>query len=401
MDVYVLDGQYRRNSVIDSYESLIWTERFRSFGEFELVLASTQDNRGKLRAGTWLAIAESKRTMKIETVQTKEMSTGETQLTVKGRTLEAFLAKRHVLRGGDDPQVTDASYLAEKWVETGLPADIARELFHQICVLGSVSTNDILPMAVEGSPVGMFPADTIPEPDEVVTIEFEPQSLYTALTDKICSVYDLGFRLVRAPEQPYLYFDVYSGSDRTSQNPDLPTVLFSSSLDNLQDTTELRSIADFANLAFVYCKDHYKFVYPDTLAVTPTGLDREIVIVSVDIPEGTSYAVAEPIMIQRGKEELAKHRIFEGFDGEVDQKSQYKYGVDYHLGDLVEMRSSTGAANIMRVMEQIFASDAEGTRSYPTLSINRYVQPGTWLAWNYNQHWVDLDADPMTWSEQP
>lgn len=397
MDLYVLDGAYRRTELIDNYESLIWTERFRSFGEFQLVLASTTENRERLKAGTWLAIPDSVRTMKVETTEVKEMGTGESQLIVKGRSLETFLDGRQAIKLGTG----GVGSMLPQWVITDVPGDIARKIFNDVCILGTVTPNDILTMAVNGSPVGMFPPDTIPESADVVTMTFDPKSVYAALVE-ICDVYDLGFRLVREPDEPYLYFDVYSGCDRTSAQSVYPPVLFSSSLDNLFDTTEFRSIASFKNVAIAYSKEWVKAVDADEFSVgSPTGLDRETILISVDIPEGTTWAVAEPILIQKAREELAKHRIFDGFDGEVDQHSQYKYGVDYHLGDLVEMRSSSGAANQMRVSEQIFASDAEGTRSYPTLAIDRYIQPGTWLSWDYNQVWQDLDPDPTTWSEQP
>jgi hypothetical protein len=46
----------------------------------------------------------------------------------------------------------------------------------------------------------------------------------------------------------------------------------------------------------------------------------------------------------------------------------------------------------MQVSEQIFVCDGEGERSYPTLAINQFIMPGSWLAWDYNQVWIDLGA---------
>jgi hypothetical protein len=136
-------------------------------------------------------------------------------------------------------------------------------------------------------------------------------------------------------------------------------------------------------------------VPPDT-----AGFDRRVLTVDasdITLSAGTALDAA---LLQRGKEELAKTRAFQAFDGEINTNSQYKYQVDYWLGDLVEMRNVDGVANQMRVTEQIFVSDKEGDRSYPTLTVNQFINTGSWLSWESNQQWIDLDADPTTWSEQ-
>ena len=101
----------------------------------------------------------------------------------------------------------------------------------------------------------------------------------------------------------------------------------------------------------------------------------------------------EAAMIQRGNEELAKHRSFSAFDGEIDPNSSYKYGTHYYLGDLVEIRDVDGATNVMRVTEQIFVEDAEGERAYPTLAINLFINTGSWLSWENAQVWEDFTTE--------
>src|SRR5690606_17136547 len=93
-----------------------------------------------------------------------------------------------------------------------------------------------------------------------------------------------------------------------------------------------------------------------------------------------------------GKEALAEHRVIIAFDGEIPQFGSYIYGVDYSLGDLVEQRNSDGLATNMRVTEQIFISDQQGFRSYPTLTINLLITPGSWYAWTAGQVWDDAEG---------
>ena len=380
MEVYILDSLYRRARVVDKFKSLIWTERFSAYGDFELTMNSTLENRTRFPAGTRLAINESYRVMTVETVEDATDSEGRNLLTLKGRSLEAILEDR-VARGtlGD---LTSTP----KWVLTGPPMNVARYIYHYICGLGTLDPGDKIPNVIEGS---IFPEDTIGEPPDSITYEIELTSVYLAIK-QLCDLYDAGFRLVRNFDTSQLYFDVYMGSDRTTAQSTLPAVIFSPDLGNLQNTTELTTIATYKNCAYVISPVGHEVVYPLDIDPRVNGFDRRVLWVKADNITDTDPAVASAKMIQRGKEELSKCRRFSAFDGEIGQISTYKYGTHYNLGDLVELRNTDGATNNMQVTEQIFVSDEEGERSYPTLSLNTFITPGSWLAWDYSQVWEDL-----------
>lgn len=390
MEVYTLDSLYRRERVIDRFESLIWTERYSAYGDFQLTLHSTAESRGLLQTGTLLAINESYRVMKVETFENKTDSDGKTFLTVTGRSFEKVLEDRAARPSLDDLTETP------KWILEGLPAAIARKMFHDICVVGVVDPADIIPWVFEDT---IFPDDTIPEPTDEIIYEVEPMTLYQAIKN-LCDVYDLGFRLVRNFDTGQLYWDVYAGSDRTTAQNDLPVVIFSPDLDNLQNTTELTTIALAKNVAFVVSPVGYEMVYPLDVDPSIEGFERQVLLIKADDINDEDSLVASARMIQRGKEELAKSRSFSAFDGELNQNSAYKYGRDYNLGDLVELRNTDGVTNNMRVTEQIFVSDSEGERSYPTLAINKFITPGSWLAWDFNQVWEEL-GETEYWADQP
>lgn len=393
MEIYTLDGLHRRERVIDRFESMVWTERYSAWGDFTLDLQSTAANRRLLKTGTRLAINESHRVMEVETFENKTDAEGRNILTVKGRSIEKVLIDRMISPG------------AGPWTEmpkltlTGLPAAIIRDKFRDICLLGLQDVGDIIPNTFAGHG-GLFPEDTIPEPGEEITVETEVDSLY-AVTKNVGELYDLGFRLVRKYDTGELYYDIYSGSDRTTSQSGVAPVIFSPDLDNLQNTTELTTTALQKNIAYVLSPVGHAIVYAQDVEPTVSGFDRKVLLVKATDINDEDPLVAQAKMVQRGKEELAKNQSLSAFDGELNQNSSYKYGRDYNLGDLVEMRNTDGVTNNMRVTEQIFVSDREGERSYPTLAINKFIQPGTWLAWDYNQVWADLDPSPETWADQP
>jgi len=389
MEVYILDDLLRRNTVIDRFESLIWTERHRDLGDFQLVIHSTVQSRSQLVEGTRLKINGSKRVMTIENVEDKDDSEGRSLLRVTGRSLESLLESR-VARRNLNGTETDPNFI----LATNTPASVLRSLFNYIVVNGSISEADKIPMYSTGS---LYPNNTIAEPDQQVTLSFPPMSVYQAIKET-CDAYGLGFRLYTGEDNSKIYFNIYTGDDRTSSQTTLPAVIFAPDLENLTNTTEFRSIEAYKNVALVVGKKGSRWVYADDQAVTASGFDRRVVIIDasdIDLEAGTPLQDA---LEQRGKDELTKYKPLKAMDGELPANSKYKYEVDYRLGDLIEMRNEDGLTNRMRVTEQIFVDDSEGERSYPTLQLDEFITPGTWYAWDANGVW---DTAIGTWDEQP
>lgn len=388
MDLYILDDQLRRTAVVDQFESLIWTDRYKDVGDFELVIKADRGVKALLAPGTRVVITKSYCVMTIETVESAVSADGVALLKIKGRSLEITLDDRAAI-----PSMAVGTATTDKWVVTGLPAAIARYLFNQICVATVNSPNDAIPFYHSGA---MFTPGTIPEPATSVTMELPFDSLFNSIK-KICDIYNLGFRLTRK-ELPNgasseLYFEIYTGDDRTTLQTTLPSVIFSPALDNLSDTSELTSVALLKNVAYVIGQNGTAYVYANGYdASTATGFIRKAIVVQaddIDLPAGPALQAA---LQQRGKEELSKYKVVIAFDGEVPQHGSYVYGVHYDLGDLVETRSPDGLSTNMRVTEQIFVSDSSGERSYPTLETELLITAGSWYAWDAGEYWDDADG---------
>lgn len=383
MEVYILDGLLRRTAVFDKFESLVWTERWRESGDFELDLKSTLENRSQFLVGSHLAINESYRVMKIESVEDGLTSEGKQALKVKGRSLEAILDDRVA-------KYSMSHLVAEpKWVITDTPAEVARTMFDHICrAPGGLSAADVIPFLQSGT---IFPPETIPESTTPIRWEQEPASLYSAIHE-ICNLYDLGFRLVRNFDTSQLYFNIYTGNDRTTRQTVLRPVVFAPGFDNLQNTTEFNTIEKSKNVAYVFSDEGYVVVYGEDVDPLTQGFDRRVISVRVNIDDDDPDPNAR--MIQAGEEALRNARASSIFDGELNQYSEYKYGVDYDLGDLTEMRNKDGIITYKRVTEQIFVSDAEGERSYPTLALDMFADVNTWIAWsNKLKTWSEFTTE--------
>jgi len=386
MEVYVLDPLLRRSEVVDKFESLIWTEKFAEVGDFELDLKSTLENRRLFTQGTRLAINESYRVMKVESDEDATTSDGKTVLKIKGYSIEDVLRHR-VAKFSMSDTTTEPT-----WDIIAPPADVARTMFDHICRDGALDLKDKIPFLQPGT---IFAESTILEPTTPIAWSQSPDALYNALKS-VLDPYEIGFRLVRDFDSSKLYFDIYAGNDRTSRQTILSPVIFSPLLDNIQNTTELVTVADSKNVAYVFSPAGFKVVYPDKVDPTNDGFERRVLVVNAtDIT--IDNVDVDGALYQRGLEELDKARGQALFDGEINQYNEYKYGTDYELGDLVELRNKDGIVTYKRVTEQIFVSDEQGDRSYPTLYADIFAGENDWLAWNNKTTvWMDYDADLTT-----
>lgn len=379
MDVYILNNQLHRDTIVDSFKSFIWTERFAAWGDFKMEIISTAANKTQLSIGTWLGIDKSRKIMMVETHEVNISDDGSRILEITGRSIEAILEDR-VAKNSMTDLITEP-----KWPLSGLPMAIANKVFNDICVLGTLAEEDRIPYYTPGN---LFPTDTNAAPDVSIDIEVEVTTVYGFLKE-LAGMHYFGFRLYRGPDTSTLYFNTYVGSDRTSTQTTHDPVIFSPALESLGGIKELKSAANYKNVAYVFSKYGYRLVYNEEEPEQVTGFNRRVLLVDANDIEVTAGLTLQDLLDRRGKEALAEHRQVSAFDGEIPEYGVYEYNKDYFMGDLVEMRNDDGMTNNVRVIEQIFISDSEGERSYPTVALDTFITPGAWSAWDFNKHWAD------------
>jgi hypothetical protein len=390
VELYILDPLLRRQYVYDRFISLIWTERWNTLGDFQLDVVSTQATRAAFTPDTYLAMNRSNYVMRIESVEDDVTADGVKTLIVKGSSIEKILSDRVAYVVATDTTTTP------NWTITDKPAAIMRTVFHDICILGALDAEDIIPGVTEGS---FLPASTLAEPTDPITVQITPTDVYS-VENQIGSAWNLGFRILRQDSTGQLFWEVYAGSDRTTAQTALTPVIFGPNLDNLQNTKELTDISKAKNVAYVYSPAGFQKVYAPGVDITVDGFERRVLVVNASDITSAALPNVTAALTQRGYQALAAARTSQLFDGEISQYSQYKYGVDYNLGDTVEMQNIDGVSNVMRVTEQIFTEDSNGEREYPTLVLNTYINTGSWLSEQAKQ-WIDFDSDTTSvWGNQ-
>lgn len=382
---YTLDVFLRRDQVIEGFKSFIWTERYSAFGDVTIVIKSTYENRSLLAPGTMIGKEGSTYVMIIDTIDDDTDADGTRLLNITGKSFEAFLNERVAMPAIANLDETPA------WILTGTPGDIARQMFNEICIFKILNIKDSFPYCIGGT----FPlVGNLPEPDSIITVAMAPDTLYNSI-QKVCQTYGLGFRFVKDGDNGRVFFQVYVGNDRTTQQTVYPAVVFAPDLDNLSQVRQLTSTAAVKTTAYVFAKNGATTVDAPTANPDATDVDRRILFVNSSNtadagPDLTAALQAEGLIA------LANQRPVYSFDGQI-APVPYRYGIEYGLGDLVEEKTEAGFGNLMVVTEQIFVSDDTGDRSYPTLSVFQSIIPGSWVAYSTDT-WA---ATPTTlkWSD--
>jgi len=367
MDLFSLTNTFQRDTVIDEYGSLIWTERYSKAGDLQLVVEDTPTNRARLAEGSFLGLLGSDEPMIVETLSAESGT-----LTVKAETLETFFNQREIWIS-TDPSV-------DTWKLRASPGSILGSIVQEMVVSGSILSNNALGIGGNLNQIPNLSVGAVDTTDPVVSIAIPIGPMYDAMLP-IAETYKLGMRVYLDHSDAFGYslvFTVYHGVDRTSDQFDNGRVQFSSAQDSMSDIKELRSLKGYKTVAYVFPPDWAPAGTGPVVQYAPgadpaaTGFDRRVLVTrATDISSDqvvTGVTLAD-LMTQKAKDALANNNFTKIVDGEVVPQPQYKYGTDYKLGDLIELVGQDGVTQKAMITEYIRSKDATGERAYPTVSV--------------------------------
>ena len=353
MDLSLIGTDFIVLDIIDTYESVLWNDRYDSFGDFEIVLPISAKTVGFITENQYVNLKESEHTMIIEYIELNtDAETGNTIL-IKGHSLESVLDRRRVwpfvILNGD----------LEDSINTLISQDIENP---------NDPDRTIPNFSFEYSGDPLIEAMTVDD-------QFGPDvSVYEAVS-KICLANGLGFKVTMLDGA--MTFKLYFGKDRSYEQVDNPYVVFSPKLENiLSGKYERTNIFEKTN-AFVAGEkgigNESTIVQVNKDDLQWTGLNRREMYVdasgitrSVPDEEPLTDAEYEAKLAEKGKQELADNTLFESFEGQIDTEGPYKYNVDYFLGDIVQVANEYGNEGRSRISEIVHYHDAGGIGKYPT-----------------------------------
>lgn len=346
MDIYVLSQDFKKLDIIDYCASVIWTRRYCKAGDFELYLPITAAAVKVLTPGNYLVRSDMPDNLMV--IQGVKITTDEEDgdyLTVTGQGTESIIAKRIVWEQTNLNGTITAA--AQKLLNENVikPTDTARKI-------AVVEIGDCCQCAM------------------TITKQITGTNLLDAIID-LLSPYKLGFKVVFTGSS--LKFCIYNGVDRSADQSDRPRVVFNADFDNLLASEYTADISEYKNIALVAGEG--EGVQRKTYTVgNASGLDRiETYVDARDISsevDGGKLTTAEynELLKAKGVEALAETITKQSFEGTIEPTVNYTFGVDYDLGDIVQITNEYGITAPARITEVIESWSDTGYSCIPTFS---------------------------------
>lgn len=121
MNPVILDTSLNNVAVLDTFESLIWTERYSAHGDFELYTGVDETILKNVKEDFYVWLKESEQTMIIEDLQVETDIENGNYVTITGRSLESILDRRIIwnqtILNGNFQKMQLLNLLRGKWIQ--------------------------------------------------------------------------------------------------------------------------------------------------------------------------------------------------------------------------------------------------------------------------------------------
>lgn len=227
MDLFILNDSLDAVSVLDSYNSLIWTDRYNEYGDFEIYTRMSEGVLNYIKQGYYIQIRDSDHVMIIEKLLINSDTEEGNTLTVTGRSLESILDRRIIW--------------GQKTISGNLQNGI-KTLLEENVISPSNTSRKISNFIFEESTETAIT-------DLTIEAQYTGDNLYDVI-QMICAERNIGFRIILNSNKQFV-FKLYSGSDRSYDQTDNTYVVFSPNFDNLISSNYVESKSSWKNVTLV------------------------------------------------------------------------------------------------------------------------------------------------------
>lgn len=317
---------------------MIWTRKYHKTGDFSLYCPLTTHNLNLLQRENIIYKQNDKEAGYIETRKLTINEEGKEQIEIKGKLLTGYLNRRI------------------NWGRINFKGK-TEELMRKLVLENAINPENSdrkIDNLILGNLKGFSE-----------TIEYQ-NSFGNVLEqlENISNTSGLGYRNLLDIKNKKIIFDVYKGIDRTIGNGTIAPCIFSRDFENILEQEFYDSLSDYKNTALIAGTgegEERKIAFIEK----GQGLDRyEMYVDARDIEDeedGKPISNEEYILLllQRGKEKLAKQKEIMTFDSKVNTRGNNIYKKDYDLGDIVtvvdnkwKLRVDTRITEIEEVYER-------------------------------------------------
>lgn len=366
MDILVYDENLVAVTVLDSYESLIWNDKYSEAGDFEFYTPISQEIVDNVKPNYYLSIKDSEHMMIVEDRETETDIEDGNKIKITGRSLESILERRIIW--GEQTLIGKLEDVIRSLINTNIvnPSDTSRQIPNFIYEdSGDASINEI-----------------------DVNEQYEGENLLTVISN-LCTANEIGFKVTLDDENRFV-FKLYKGVNRSYDQDTLPWVVFRPDFDNIitsnykEEQQPVKTITLVSGTETIRTeveeggrtRTEQEEVPVTRIIGSGSGLSRKEIYTKSSARRDEEMSHDEFIaqMDREGSDTLKEHSIKKTFDGEFETTRMFVYQKDFFLGDKVQVANEYGMEAPSRITEFIYSHDSDGIKNYPTFTAEDYPE---------------------------
>ena len=352
LNIIIMDKDRNFISPLDTYTSIIWHEKYREPGDFEIYAPYALDSRTLLSYGNLVYLQDYNYMGIIEQYEIKFEEEVGYSLIVKGRSMYALLDRRILVSKMD---VVD-------------------------------SLNSFMATVFDDNITTPYnPARIIPGLYYIIHPDINPDVDYVFGYDNICDIvqkicidHKLGFKIEYNSDQDILLAQFYEGSDRSYEQYINPYVVFSKEYENINAITYYLNTSAWKTYCMVegWREDAQTAVFSEASSGETSTDRREVYLDKTSMSYPIDGLIIPPyrydeLLAFAGKSYINKTRPLPEFSTDIDYESIYIFGTDYNLGDIVQIdcMDILGITFKARITGVIISEDTTGKIITPEYEI--------------------------------
>lgn len=345
MDLWIYTEDFVAQGIVDTASSIIWANRYRQCGDFEIYVSVSADMLELLQVDRFVVRPDDDMVGIIESVQTGTSVEDGDYLLATGRCTRSILARRIVW---------------EQTTLSGTTENVLRQLITDAFISPAIA-------ARQYSRLVLAPAHGY---TDRTTAQYTGDNILEAV-EALCAAKNYGFKITR-DEDNNLVLDFYKGTDRSMGQSANPRVIFSEEYDNLRSTSYTLNKQDYRTVALVAGEGEGAARRRTIVArtVDQEGLHRRELYVDARDVSSNDGEIAETEYLaqlaERGDTGLSEAPIVQSMEGEIEPGQMYEYKKDYFMGDTVTVINKYGVQVDTQVLEVVEVWDENGYTCTPT-----------------------------------
>lgn len=383
-DVLVYDDNWELQTIVDNYESLVWTDKAKECGDFELYMYYDPDLWKTIKLGVFLRIQDSEHTMMVSKRDLKDTFEDSPRMIFTGKSMEYITSRRVVYKQID---------------VTGAPGDIVNKLLDENCIDGP-NLQQFAPDPT--NPDNKYRGITGLYRDESnwrqelgsvpISKQYLGQSIYEAVSD-----------LVKTYSSPMCYIFVHhtddnkwrwrlgTGVDHSWNQGTNEWVTFSSDFNNLKSSEFVQDNEKYANAFYIAGADpgdgkpRITMPIERTVDDTPQGgfisgmkriekwIDGSSVKLKDENNKDIPWRQYVNELLSYGHASMREYVTETNFAGDVDPNIQWAYTRDYYIGDIVNVIDNMGNGAMCAIDGVTITADRNGIVIVPDFKAVRTI----------------------------